>query len=183
MKHTKHDRHKAEEDIRHLHGRHSDEKREKPWAFDDDHSARHHGKGISESPQEIASRQASISEKAETEYKTDISLKFTGTDAGYHNTLGYYVVAADGTLKSAQILFSDVHQVTAGTQQTLNSAAMAPTRSTAIAVTILSSAAMARIYYSAAAEQIRSSLPIRIPLTEFAISSSTTVTRLIFQTF
>ncbi len=47
---------------------------------------------------------------------TTATVTFEQSVAGYHNSLGAFVIAADGTIEDVQVLFKDAHQQSAGDQ-------------------------------------------------------------------
>ncbi len=57
-----------------------------------------------------------------TETQTSAKITFLQSGAGYHNTLGFYNVAEDGTIQMAQIAFDSVHRSVAqpGLEYTVN---------------------------------------------------------------
>lgn len=49
-------------------------------------------------------------------YETTATITFLESGAGYHNSLGVYNIAADGTIQSVQMAFTDVHDYAPGTE-------------------------------------------------------------------
>lgn len=54
------------------------------------------------------------------EYETTATISFVSTEAGFRNTLGFYNIAADGTMRHAEIAFTDVKKFSPGDTAAIN---------------------------------------------------------------